>query len=195
MRGSTTARLVLLAAIWGSSFLWIKQALRGLSPVEVTFARLILGAAVLFAIAAVRGQSLPRSPVMWAHIAVAAVFANAAPYLLFALGEQKVSSSAAGILNATTPLWTVVVALATRHERKLPLLRAGGLAVGFAGALQRRRNRRIHGHLLASRGRDHSRGCRPQREHHRAGAGRDSAHPGRGSPDPQARVSSPRELP
>jgi drug/metabolite transporter (DMT)-like permease len=135
MRGSTTVRLALLAAIWGSSFLWIKLALRGLSPVEVTFARLLLGAAVLLVIAAARGYSLPRSPVMWAHIAVAALIGNAAPYLLFALGEQKVSSSTAGILNATTPLWTVVVALAVRHERTLPLRRAAGLVVGFGGAL------------------------------------------------------------
>jgi drug/metabolite transporter (DMT)-like permease len=135
VRSSTTARLVPLAAIWGSSFLWIKLALRGMSPVEVTFARLVLGAAVLFVIAAVRGHRLPRSAVMWAHIAVAAVFANAAPYLLFALGEQHVSSATAGILNATTPLWTVMVALATRHERTLPAARAAGLIIGFGGAL------------------------------------------------------------
>jgi drug/metabolite transporter (DMT)-like permease len=73
--------------------------------------------------------------IMWAHIAVAAAFGNAAPYLLFALSEQKVSSSTAGILNATTPLWTIVIALATRHERTLSLTRAAGLAVGFCGAL------------------------------------------------------------
>jgi drug/metabolite transporter (DMT)-like permease len=54
---STTARLALLALIWGSSFLWIKLALRGLSPAEVTFGRLILGAAVLFVIAAARPAS------------------------------------------------------------------------------------------------------------------------------------------
>jgi len=135
VRGSTTARLALLAAVWGSSFLWIKLALRGLSPVEVTLARLLLGATVLFIIVAARRHPLPRSPVLWSHIAVAAAFGNAAPYLLFALGEQNVSSSTAGILNATTPLWTIVVALVTRHERSLPLARAAGLLVGFAGAM------------------------------------------------------------
>lgn len=135
MRGSTSVRLALLAVVWGSSFVWIKVALRGLSPVEVTFSRLVLGAAVLFLIAAARGHRLPRSPVLWAHIGVAAVFANAAPYLLFALGEQHVGSATAGILNATTPLWTIIVALATRHERNLPAARAAGLIVGFGGAL------------------------------------------------------------
>jgi drug/metabolite transporter (DMT)-like permease len=57
---STTARLALLATVWGSSFLWIKLALRGLSPVEVTLARLLLGATVLFVIVAVRRHPLPR---------------------------------------------------------------------------------------------------------------------------------------
>jgi len=49
VRRLTTARLALLAAVWGSSFLWIKPTLRGPSPVEVTLARLLLGAAVLLA--------------------------------------------------------------------------------------------------------------------------------------------------
>lgn len=131
----TTARLALLALIWGSSFLWIKLALRGMSPVEVTFGRLLLGAAVLFVVVAAQRSALPKSAAMWAHIAVAALFANAIPYLLFSLGEQKVSSSTAGILNATTPLWTIVVALLTRHERSVTPLRVLGLVVGFAGAL------------------------------------------------------------
>ena len=137
MRSLTTARLALLAAVWGSSFLWIELALRGLSPVEVTLGRLLLGATALFVIVAVRRYPLPRSLSLWSHIAVAALFANAAPYLLFALGEQNVSSSTAGILNATTPLWTIVVALVTRHERRLPAARAAGLLVGFAGASAR----------------------------------------------------------
>src|ERR1700704_1819990 len=74
----------LLALVWGSAFLWIKLADRGFSPVEVTLARLALGAAVLFAIVVARREAVPRSPQIWAHIVVAALFANAVPYLLFA---------------------------------------------------------------------------------------------------------------
>jgi len=131
----TTVRIGLLALIWGSGFLWIKLAIRGLSPVEVTLARLVLGSAVLFAVVAAQRRSLPRSPSVWVHIAVAALFANAAPYLLFAVAEQHVASSTAGMLNATTPLWTVVVALATRHQRAISARQAAGLAVGFGGAV------------------------------------------------------------
>ncbi|MGH3237408.1 MAG: DMT family transporter, partial [Streptosporangiaceae bacterium] len=123
-----------LALIWGSAFLWIKLADRSFSPVEVTLARLALGAAVLSAIVLARREPVPRSARLWVHIAVAALFANAVPYLLFAVAEQTVDSSTAGIINATTPLWTVVLALAVRHQKTVTSWQAAGLIVGFAGA-------------------------------------------------------------
>jgi drug/metabolite transporter (DMT)-like permease len=132
---ATAARAGLLALIWGSAFLWIKLADRGLSPVEVTLARMALGAAVLFAILAIQRAPLPRARGVWLHIIIAAVFANAAPYLLFALAEQHVASSTAGMLNATTPLWTVVIALTTRHQQTVTFRQAAGLLIGFAGAV------------------------------------------------------------
>ena len=106
-----------------------------LLPGEVTLARLALGAAVLFAIVLARREAIPRSARLWAHIAVAALFANAVPYLLFAVAEQRVDSSTAGIINATTPLWTMVLALAVRHQQSVTGWQAAGLVVGFAGAV------------------------------------------------------------
>ena len=135
MKRSALPRIALLALIWGSAFLWIKLADRGFSPVEVTLARLALGAAVLFAIVLVRREAIPRSGWLWAHIVVAALFANAVPYLLFAVAEQHVDSSTAGIINATTPLWTMVLALAVRHQKSVTSWQAAGLMVGFAGAV------------------------------------------------------------
>ncbi len=135
MRQSALPRLALLALIWGSAFLWIKLAIRGFSPVEVTLARLALGAAVLFAVVLARREALPRSQRLWTHIAVAALFANAVPYLLFAVAEQTVGSSTAGIINATTPLWTVVLALGVRHQSSVTAWQGAGLIVGFGGAL------------------------------------------------------------
>jgi len=113
--------------------LWIKLADRGFSPVEVTLARLAAGAAVLFAVMLVRRDKVPRSPRLWASIVTAALFANALPYLLFALAEQTVSSSTAGIINATTPLWTVILALAVRHQKSVTRWQAAGLAIGLPG--------------------------------------------------------------
>jgi drug/metabolite transporter (DMT)-like permease len=132
---SALPRIGLLALIWGSAFLWIKLADRGFSPAEVTLARLALGAAVLFAIVAARRDQMPHSPRIWTHIALAALFANAVPYLLFAVAEQTVNSSTAGIINATTPLWTVVLALAVRHQRTVTSWQAAGLISGFIGAV------------------------------------------------------------
>jgi drug/metabolite transporter (DMT)-like permease len=135
MTRSALPRIALLALIWGSAFLWIKLADRSFPPVEITLARLALGAAVLYVIVIARREQIPRALGMWAHIAVAALFANAVPYLLFAIAEQTVSSSTAGIINATTPLWTVVLALAVRHQKTLTRWQAIGLIVGFIGAV------------------------------------------------------------
>ncbi len=135
MASPSLARLVLLALLWGSSFLWIKLALDGLSPVQLVLVRLALGAAVLAVIVRIRRLRLPRDRTTWIHLTIAALVANAIPYLLFAIGEQTVSSSLAGALNATTPLWTLGIGLAARTERQVTPLRVLGLLVGFTGAL------------------------------------------------------------
>jgi len=135
VKQSVLPRLAVLALIWGSSFLWIKLADRGFSPVEVTFARLALGAAVLFPMVLARREAVPRSVTLWARITLAALFGNAVPYLLFAVAEQSVDSSTAGIINATTPLWTVVLAIAVRHQRSVSGWQGAGLIIGFGGAL------------------------------------------------------------
>ena len=135
MKQSVLPRLALLALIWGSSFLWIKLADRGFPPVEVTFARLALGAAVLFPVVLIRRDEVPRSAAVWGQIVVAALFANAIPYLLFAVAEQSVGSATAGIINATTPLWTVLLALAVRHQKSVTPWQGAGLIVGFGGTL------------------------------------------------------------
>lgn len=135
MNRGALSRIGLLALIWGSSFLWIKLADRDFSAVEVTLGRLAAGAAVLLVIMAARGGRVPRSARLWAAIVVAALFANALPYLLFSLAEQSVSSSTAGVINATTPLWTGVLALAVRHQRSVTRWQAAGLVIGFAGGV------------------------------------------------------------
>lgn len=135
MSRTALLRIALLALTWGSGFLWIKLADRSFSPAEVTFARLAMGAAVLFAVMLARRDTMPRSPRLWASIVIAALFGNAVPYLLFAVAEQRVNSSTAGIVNATTPLWTVTIALADRHQKTLTRWHMAGLIVGFAGAV------------------------------------------------------------
>jgi drug/metabolite transporter (DMT)-like permease len=127
--------LIRLALIWGSSFVWIKVGLRGFTPMQLTFLRLVLAAGVLLSICRLRGLRMPREPVVWLHFAVAATVGNVAPFFLFGVGELSIDSGLAGILNATTPLWTVTVALLARTERGMPPARVAGLLLGFAGAL------------------------------------------------------------
>ncbi|MGH2688499.1 MAG: DMT family transporter, partial [Actinomycetota bacterium] len=127
--------LVTLALIWGSSFLWIKIALRGLAPAPMTAVRLVLGALVLLAYARLHNVRLPRGPAVWRHLTVAAIVANVIPYFLFAYGEQQVDSAIAGILNAATPLWTVLIATTVGLERRPTARKLVGVVVGFGGAV------------------------------------------------------------
>lgn len=135
MRRASMARLGLLALVWGSSFLFIKVGLQGLGPVQIVLARLSLGAAVLAGVLWLRGTRFPRGLPTWGHLGVAAVFGNVAPYFSFAWAEQYVASNVAGVLNATTPLFTMVLALAATSDRRVSPARLLGLVVGFAGVL------------------------------------------------------------
>jgi drug/metabolite transporter (DMT)-like permease len=105
-RARAWARLGVLALLWGSTFLWVKLALTGLAPVQVTLIRCALGAVTLTALRLGARQPLPRGRAIWGHILVAAFFCNALPFAMFSIGEQTVSSGLAGVLNATTPLWS-----------------------------------------------------------------------------------------
>ncbi|HEX5494695.1 MAG TPA: DMT family transporter [Mycobacteriales bacterium] len=135
MRRGSVFRLGLLALCWGSSFLWIKLALRGFTPVQIVAGRIVLGAAVLLVLVRISGHRLPRRPALWGYLLGAAVVSNVAPFLLFAIGEQRVGSGLAGVLNGTTPLWTFAIALAVRHEREVSAARVLGLVLGFGGVL------------------------------------------------------------
>ncbi|WP_246213648.1 DMT family transporter [Kitasatospora viridis] len=130
-----SARVAVLALLWGSTFLWIKLSLTVLTPVQVTFARCLLGAAVLTAACLGTGRRLPRGAALWGRILIAAFFCNALPFALFSLGEQTVDSGVAGVLNATTPLWSLLLGAALGAEPALRRARLGGLLLGFGGVV------------------------------------------------------------
>ncbi|MEU4268856.1 DMT family transporter [Streptomyces sp. NPDC026092] len=129
-------RMGVLALLWGSAFLWIELALdHGLTPGWITFVRCLLGAGVLLALAYAAGQRLPRDRRTWGRLAVAAFFCNALPFLLFGIGQQTVDSGVAGVLNATTPLWSLLIGVALGTERGFGAAKVAGLVLGFAGIL------------------------------------------------------------
>ncbi|MEV0583781.1 DMT family transporter [Nonomuraea sp. NPDC050310] len=125
---------VLLAFIWGNSFFFIKNLVGVLHPLQVSFGRMVVGAAVLLAALAVARLRLPRDPSLWGHFQVVSVVATTIPFTLFAYGEQYVSSIVASIWNATTPLCTLAFTLLLRSE-KATAGRALGLGLGFAGVM------------------------------------------------------------
>lgn len=128
-------RLALLATIWGSSFLLIKFAIEGVSPAQLVLGRLFAGSVVLLLIVTVSGKALPRDRVVWGHLFVMGVVANIVPFFLFGWGELRVTSGMAGILNGTTPLFTLVAALLALREERLSPARVGGLLLGFVGVV------------------------------------------------------------
>ena len=124
---------IALGIVWGSSFLFIEWALQAFTPVGVAFLRGALGSLSLLAFAAVLRVELPRKPIEWFHISVVAILLNAAPGFLFAFGQQYVTSVMAGILNATTPLMTLLVMTVIFRSEKVNLNQLVGLAIGFIG--------------------------------------------------------------
>jgi drug/metabolite transporter (DMT)-like permease len=128
------APFLALAAMWGASFLCIKVALDDLDPIGIVLGRILLGTVTLLALLAVRRERLPRGGV-WVHLAVLAVIGNALPFAGFAYGETHVSSVLAGIYNAATPLFTLVIAMAVLPDERPTRQRLLGLTIGFVGVV------------------------------------------------------------
>ena len=133
MRAEDAARLLALATIWGSSFLFIKVALGEMTPLQIVTGRLVLGAAVLWGLLAPRGRSSMAAVAEWRPLLVMAVIANVVPFALITWGEQAISSGLAAVLNATTPLFTAGLAAALIPQEKMNGLRVAGIVIGFAG--------------------------------------------------------------
>ncbi|UNO43650.1 DMT family transporter [Streptomyces sp. MST-110588] len=129
------ARFAILTLIWGFSFLFMKVGNEGFAPLQVSLGRLAFGAAVLITVLAVKRERLPRSPRTWGHLAVAALFLNALPFTLFAYSEMTIPSTLAGICNATSPLWGMVLSLVALSEDRPTRRRVAGLGLGFLGVL------------------------------------------------------------
>jgi drug/metabolite transporter (DMT)-like permease len=134
-RSTVLLQFLGMGLIWGSSFLFMKVALTGVSFTQIAWSRVILGALVLAVFMLIGRHRLPREPVIWVHFGVIAVFNCIIPHLLFAWAEQHVSSSLAAIYNSITPIATaVMVALVFRVE-KLTRNQLVGIVIGITGVL------------------------------------------------------------
>ncbi len=126
---------ITLGAIWSSSFLWIKIGVQDVGPMSLTAFRMLFGAITAVAIGVYQKVQWPRDLRTWLIFIVLGPASLAIPIFFIAWGEQTIDSAVASILNATTPLFTVVIAHFMLQDDKMTAQKVLGLLIGFAGTV------------------------------------------------------------
>jgi drug/metabolite transporter (DMT)-like permease len=135
MTASDWLLLILLSVLWGASFFFVELAVEDFPPFTLALLRCAVAAAFLLIYVRVNGFSLPQDAATWRSLAVLAALNTLFPFTLIFWGQTHITSSLASILNATAPLFSIVLAhFATTDERMTPS-RAVGVVIGFVGAV------------------------------------------------------------
>ena len=124
-----------LGCVWGCSFIFIKLGLEFLTPFGVAFGRCALGALTLVLFARIKGAAMISDKKLLIHLWVVAMLLNVIPGVLFALAQTEVTSVLAGIINAVTPLMTLIAILIVHREEKPKSFQFVGIIIGFTGVL------------------------------------------------------------
>ena len=127
--------LLCLGIIWGSSYLFIRVAVAEVPALTLVAARLALAAVILWLALRTQGKPLPRSPRLWGAYAVMGILSGALPYTLISWGEQYIHSSLAALLQATMPIFTVILAAFLARDEHLTLRGTLGVFLGFVGVV------------------------------------------------------------
>ena len=135
MKKSWLPAYLALGLVWGCSFIFIELGLVFLSPFGVTFVRCALGAITLLIFAKARKVELPKGKSIWKKLWVVAMLLNVVPGVLFAFAQQYITSALAGIINATTPLMTLIFMLLIFREEKIKREQVYGLLIGALGVM------------------------------------------------------------
>ncbi|MDE5446230.1 EamA family transporter [Bradyrhizobium sp. CSA207] len=126
--------LLLLSLIWGSSFTLIKVAIPTIPPFTMVAARVAIAAILLALISAAQGHSLPRQGQVWTAFFVQGLLQSALPFTLISWGEIHIASGLAGVLNATPPMFVLLIAMTTeRGRRMIRGQKILGVGLGLAG--------------------------------------------------------------
>ena len=131
--GSYPALLGLLALMWGSSYLFIKIGVETLPPLSLVVLRLLVGFAILLVVVGVTRTPLPRDPRTLGHLAILGAVNIAIPFWLIGWAEQHIASGLTGILQSTSPFFTLVLAASFVHDEHVTRGRVAGIAIGFLG--------------------------------------------------------------
>jgi drug/metabolite transporter (DMT)-like permease len=133
MKLRNALELLLLSAIWGASFLLISIAVRSFAPIWVALIRVTFGAAFLWVVLLANRRTLPPRR-LFGWLLLVALFNNAIPFVFFAIGERTVPSSIAALINATTPIWALLLSLSFMKQKSEGLT-IPGVLLGFFGVI------------------------------------------------------------
>jgi drug/metabolite transporter (DMT)-like permease len=122
-----------MSLLWGSAFLLIEIGLRSFAPNTLVFLRMAIAAPVMLIALAALKEQLPRDWVSWRQLFVLGGINAAFPFILFFWGQQYLESGYSSVLNATTPLWGVIIAHLLTDDEKATPLRIAGVVLGLAG--------------------------------------------------------------
>ena len=125
--------LIVLSVLWGGSFLFNGMAVRELPPFTIVTLRVGIAAAALLVLVRIMGLHMPRGRSVWAAFFGMGLLNNVIPFSLIVWGQTQIASGLASILNATTPLFTVIVAHLLTTDEKMTGNRLAGVVVGFTG--------------------------------------------------------------
>ncbi len=129
------AMYAIAGLIWGASFLFIELALTFLTPIGVAFGRTFFGALAMVVAMVIFKSKLPTSFEAWKHLTIAGILMSSVPFVLFAYAQTQVTSALAAIINAVTPITTVIVLLVAFRTEKLKPHVVVGIIIGLLGVL------------------------------------------------------------
>lgn len=133
MSGRDWATLILLSIIWGGSFFFIEVAVGSVEPLTLVLIRVSLAASALWLFLLARRQPVAVPTGAVAAFFLLALLNNVLPFTLFAWGQTQIASGLASILNATTPIWGVIVAHVFTSDERMTPAKIAGVLLGFAG--------------------------------------------------------------
>jgi drug/metabolite transporter (DMT)-like permease len=135
MTSTEWALLLALSVLWGGSFFFVAVAVGNLPPLTIVLLRVGIAAFVLNVVLRITGTRLPAGREIWTALVVMSVLNNVVPFCLFVWAQARLTGGVAAIMNATTPLFGVLVAHAFLRDEPLNAGRASGVALGFGGVV------------------------------------------------------------
>lgn len=127
--------LLVLSTFWGGSFFFADIAVREIPPLTLALGRCAIAAAVLLLYVRVKGHGLPREFAIWRSLVFLSLLNSVLPFTLIFWGQTHIPSGLASILNATAPLFSILLAHFATSDEKLTMRRAIGVAIGFVGVI------------------------------------------------------------